>query len=299
MQQRTNLTDAQSMFMLDCESRGFAPKTIEFYSNRLGVFLRHCDGAGAATVADLAAPLIRTFLATLQKRQRAGELSSSTVHSYARAIRTFCYFLVREELLDVSPFAKVKMPKLESKVLPALTAEEVQAVLKACTCERDKAILHVMLDTGVRAGELCALDVGDVDGAGAVTVRRGKGAKGRVTYIGARTRKQLLRYFALERGGRPAPTEPLFVAQRGGERLTYWGVAQVMKRLRIRSGVATLAPHALRRTMAIHSLRNGMNVYTLARMLGHADIQVLKQYLDIVQADVKTAARAAGVVDNL
>jgi len=287
------------MFMLDGESRGFAKKTVEFYTQRLFPFLRYCDGAGAATVADLSAPLIRAYLATLQKRQKAGTLSSATVHSYARAIRTFSLFLVREELLDVSPFSKVKMPRLESKVLPALTAEEVQTVLKACECERDKAIVMLMLDAGVRAGELCALDAGDVDNSGAVTVRMGKGAKRRETYIGARTRKQLLRYFALERGGHPAPGEPLFVSQKGGKRLTYWGLAQVVRRLRKRTGVATLAPHALRRTMAIHSLRNGMNVYTLARMLGHSDIQVLKQYLDIVQADVKTAARAAGVVDNL
>lgn len=287
------------MFMLDCESRGFAPKTIEFYSDRLGLFLRYCDGQEATTLADLTPTLIRSFLAGLQQRQKRGELSSATVHSYARAIRTFCYFLVREDLLAVSPFAKVKMPKLESKVLPALTAGEVQSILKVCKYERDKAIVLFMLDTGVRAGELCALNVSDVDGEGAVTVRMGKGQKGRVTYAGAKTRKQLLRYFALERGGRPAHDDPLFVSQKGKARLTYWGLAQIVRRLRHLSGVKALAPHALRRTMAIHSLRNGMNIYVLARMLGHADIQVLKQYLDVIQADVKEAAKRSGVVDNL
>jgi site-specific recombinase XerD len=287
------------MFMLDCESRGFAPKTLEYYRQRLTGFLRYCDEQQAKTLLDLTPTLIRSFLAGWQQRQKQGEISSAYVHSFARAIRTFCYFLVREELLDASPFAKVKMPVLEKKVLPALTSEEVQALLRACEYERDKALVLFLLDSGVRASELCALNVGDVGNDGAVTVRKGKGAKGRLTYIGARTRKQLLRYFALERGGKPDAGEPLFTSQRGGERLTYWGLAQLLKRLRKASGVEGCAPHAFRRTMAIHSLRNGMNIYLLARMLGHADITVLRHYLDIVQADVQTAARQSGVVDNL
>ena len=287
------------MFMLDCESRGFALKTLEYYRQRLTGFLWYCEEQQAKTLPDLTPTLIRSFLAGWQHRQRQGEISSAYVHSFARAIRTFCYFLVREELLDVSPFAKVKMPILEKKVLPALTSEEVKAILRTCEYERDKALVLFLLDSGVRASELCALNVGDVDGEGAVTVRKGKGAKGRLTYIGARTRKQLLRYFALERGGKPEAGEPLFVSQRGGGRLTYWGLAELLKRLRKASGVKGCAPHAFRRTMAIHSLRNGMNIYLLARMLGHADITVLRHYLDIVQADVQTAAKQSGVVDNL
>ena len=108
-----------------------------------------------------------------------------------------------------------------------------------------------------------------------------------------------MRYFTLERNGKPEPDEPLFTSQRGGGRLTYWGLAQLLKRLKRASSVKGLFPHALRRTMAIYSLRNGINIYLLARQLGHADIHVLKHYLDIVQADVQTAAKRSGVVDNL
>ena len=295
MQQRTKLTDAYELFILDCEARGFTPDTVRFYRGRLGLFLKWCADQSITTLEAFTHTAIRQYLADLQSRN----LSSAYVHSHARAIRTFGYFLVREELLDVSPFAKVKMPRLEKKVLPALTSSEVKAILRACEYERDKALVLFLLDSGVRASELCALNAGDVDSEGAVTVRMGKGQKGRLTYIGARTRKQLLRYFALERGGKPEAGEPLFVSQRGGERLKYFGLAQALKRLKKASGVKNLAPHALRRTMAIHSLRNGMNIYLLARMLGHADIHVLKHYLDIVQADVQTAAKQSGVVDNL
>ncbi|MFZ1768031.1 MAG: tyrosine-type recombinase/integrase [Caldilinea sp.] len=289
------ISDAFELFLLDCESRGFTPDTVRFYRDRFRLIQRWCTENGIDTLDKLTPLVIRQYLAVLQRRG----LSSHYVHSHARALRTFCNFLVREELLDVSPFAKVKMPRLEKKVLAALTSEEVKVILRACEYERDTALVLFLLDSGVRASELCALNVGDVDVAGTVTVRLGKGQKGRLTYIGARTRKQLLRYFTLERGGKPDADEPLFTAQRMGKPLTPNALFQLTKRLKKASGVKGCAPHAFRRTMAIHSLRNGMNIYLLARMLGHTDIHVLKQYLDIVQNDVQTAAKRSGVVDNL
>ncbi len=296
MEQRSTLPDAYELFILDCESRGFTADTLRFYRDRFRLILAWCKEHDIDTLDKLTGTAIKLYLVELQRKG----LSAHYVHSFARVLRSFSNFLVREELLTISPFAKVKMPKLDRKVLSALTKEEVQAILRACEYERDKAILLFMLDSGVRAAELCALNVGDVAGDGAVTVRMGKGQKGRVTYIGARARKQLLRYFTLERHRKPEADEPLFTSQRGdGGRLTANALRQMTKRLKKVTGVKAFSPHALRRTMAIHSLRNGMNIYLLARMLGHADIHVLKHYLDIVQADVQTAAKRSGVVDNL
>ena len=291
----TSLKDVLELFLLDGESRGFTPATLTFYRDRLGLFLRGLAQNNVLTLEECTHTAIRQYLAEMQRR----DLSSAYVHSHARAIRTFCNFLVREELLDVSPFKKVKMPRLEKKVLPALTGEEVQTILRACDYERDKAIVLFLLDSGVRAAELCALNAGDLDNEGTVTVQMGKGQKGRVTFIGTRTRKQLLRYFAWERGGKPEPEAPLFASQRGGGRLAVATLRQLTKRLRLATGVKNCAPHAFRRTMAINSLRNGMSVYLLAKMLGHSDISVLRHYLDILQDDVKAAAKAHGVVDNL
>lgn len=297
MDAKPTLQDAYELFALDCESRGFTKRTLQFYRDRLGLFLRFLVGRNVSTLDGLTHTVIRAYLANLQKREPA--LSSAYIHSHARAIRAFCNFLVREELLGVSPFAKVKMPRLEKKVLPALTAEEVHTILRACEYERDKAIVLFLLDSGVRAAELCALNVGDMDDTGGVTVRQGKGRKDRVTFVGARTRKQVLRYFTLECGGKPKPEAPLFTSQRGGGRLAVATLRQLTRRLRAATGVKNCKCHAFRRTMAIQSLRNGMNVYVLAKMLGHDGIDVLRYYLDILQDDVKAAAKSFGVVDNL
>jgi len=109
LQQRILLSEAFELFVLDAQSRASPPATKRFYRERLGLFLAHCTDKGVLQVDALTPAIIRSYLAHLQSR----ELSSPYVHSFGRAIRTFCNFLVWKGLLDVSPFAKVKMPRLE------------------------------------------------------------------------------------------------------------------------------------------------------------------------------------------
>jgi integrase len=75
--------------------------------------------------------------------------------------KAFLNYCVRDELIEVSPMKKVKMPKVEKKVLSAIDPADIQKILKACKYERDKAICLFLLDSGVRARELLALNVGD------------------------------------------------------------------------------------------------------------------------------------------
>lgn len=288
------LADAFQLFILDCHAQGFTAATVDFYETRFRLISEWCDARGISSLPQFNHTQIREYLAELQGRG----LSGHYVHGYARAIRAFLNFCVRDGLLSESPFDKVKMPRRPQKVLPALTQDDVKRILQACTYERDRAIILMMLDSGIRANELCSLNVGDVNGE-AVHVRMGKGQKGRVTYIGAKTRKQLWRYQNMERDEKPGADDPLFINQHGGERVTYQTLAQLFRRLRKRTGIEHCNAHTFRRTMAINSLRSGMNIYVLAKMMGHADIHVLKQYLDMVQDDVKGAARKHGVVDNL
>lgn len=286
-QQRIRLQTAFDMFLLDVESRRLTEHTRKFYVSTLSRFIAYLADQGIEHVHEVQATHIRQFLAGLDG------LSSHTQHKYARAIKTFCNFCVRDELLEKSPADRVLMPKLEQKVLRSFAPDEVRRILKACVSERDKAIVLLLLDTGLRASELVALDVQDVDiSTGALTVHRGKGQKGRVVYVGARTRKQLVRYLGSRREG------VLFMSQRN-KRLTAWGLDQAMKRVEQRSGVPGVTPHAFRRTFAIEFLRGGGNVHVLAKLMGHSGIDVLKRYLAFTQDDLREAHKRYGVVDNM
>lgn len=282
------------MFLLDCAARRLTEGTLQFYKSKLSVFFQWCDQRGIRTIEDITAHEIRRFLVDIHRRK----LSSQYQNNLARAIRAFLNYCVRDEMLEKSPFVRVQMPKLEKKIISALSPADIKAVLQSCDCERDRALCLFLLDSGVRASELAALNVSDVDLlSGVVTVRAGKGQKGRTTYIGAKTRKQVKRYF-IERG-QIKPHEPVFTALLSGERLTVHGLVQLMARLRARSGVTGCTCHTFRRTFAITCLRNGMNVYVLARLMGHADITILRQYLAFVEDDLMGAHAKCGAVDNM
>ena len=295
MDSRIRLKQAFDLFILEGQSRRFTAHTLRFYRGRLTLFLKFCDSQGVDRLTDLSHHHIRQYLVQLDD----SGVSSAYHHSLARAIRAFLNYCVRDDLLDVSPFDKVQMPRLEKKVLESIAAGDIATLLKACRYERDKAIILLMLDSGVRASELCALNVSDIDfDTGEVIVRRGKGQKGRTVYIGPRTRKQVKRYFIREMDCEPSPSQPLFGSQKGGDRLAYYGLKQLFRRLRESTGIHFSA-HSLRRTFAINSLRNGMDIYTLAKLMGHTDISVLRAYLPLVNSDLRMAQERYGVVDNL
>lgn len=190
------------------------------------------------------------------------------------------------------------MPKLEKKIIAALSPAEIKRVLQNCGGERDRSLCLFLFDSGVRASELAALNVGDIDlQSGVVRVQVGKGQKGRTTYTGAKTHEQLKRHF-VERGPLK-PDSPAFIAIFSDERLTVHGLVQLMARLSAKSGVSGCTCHTFRRIFAITCLRNGMNIYILARLMGHADILILKQYLAFVDEDLEGAHVRFGAVDNM
>lgn len=291
---RLSFADALDLFLLDCAARRLTDGTLQFYKSKLAVFMRWCAAQDIDAPAALTAHDIRRFLVEIQRRN----LSSQYQNNLARAIRAFLNYCVRDELIEVSPFAKVQMPKVAKKIIAALSTAEIKRILQCCACERDRALCLFLLDSGVRASELVALNMEDVDlQSGVVHVLAGKGQKGRTIYIGATTRKQLKRYYT-ERGPLQ-PHDPIFCARLSGERLTVDGLVQLIARLRAKSGVAGCTCHAFRRTFALSCLRNGMNVYVLARLMGHADITILRQYLAFVDEDLKGAHARYGAVDLL
>lgn len=288
----TLIQDAFDIFMLECESRRFTPATQIHYRSRIGAFVGFCSVQGCVNLHEITPTLVRRFLVSLQ----AKNLAAYTQHAYYRAIRAWLNFCITEELLTASPLAKVKAPKLPKLILPALTVEQAKQLIKACKSDREHAILLLLLDTGVRAAELCNLDGGDINTKnGAVMVRQGKGQKDRQVYLGAKARKQLLRYY-IERG-KPGEKHPVWLSEKTGQRLTRSGLAQMLRKLSQRAGVKVTA-HMCRRTFALWSLRSGMNIYVLQRLMGHEDIAILRRYLELVEADLQEGHEKFGAVDS-
>ena len=290
--QPTSVADAYAAFTVARQAMGVTAKTLDYYAYTLTRFTAYCEQSNGRTVAQVTAGTVRTYLVNMQQQG----LAPATVHGAARAIRAFVRFCAADGLIDAAPvFA---MPKLPKTVLPAFEPSDVARLLDVCESDRDRLIVLVLLDTGLRAAELCALDGGDVDAnTGAVLVRMGKGQKQRTVYLGARTRRELAHYW--RNVGKPGAKMPVWTSSSTGDRLTDSGLRQLLQRLGERAGVDHCNPHTFRRTYALWSLRNGMDVHTLAALMGHADIHVLKQYLALTGRDLQRAHQAAGPVDHM
>jgi len=285
---------AYESFLLDAEARRLSPKTLRYYRQQLLPFIQSLKGQGVRSPQGITAHHIRKYLVGLQRRG----LSNGSQHAAARAIRAFCNFMVMEEMMEGSPMQRVKMPKVDKTILPSFTPEEVHRLLKACKYVRDRAIVLCLLDTGCRAAEFVALNIGDVDlRSGAVKIKRGKGGKQRVTFLGSQARKALVKHL-MERG-EYSPRDPLWASMHTGDRLTYHGLRMLTRRLEKETGIDHCHPHTFRRTFALWSLRAGMNIYALQQIMGHSDLQILRRYLALVEEDLLDAHQKHGAVDNM
>lgn len=285
--------DAVNNFIIDRKANRCTLRTLEHYKTRLGGFSRFLTSQEIHHISEIAPTHIRLYYIYLQEK----DLSSHTVHTCARAIRAFLNFCVKEELLDKSPMTKVALPQRDKLQPNYLTAAEVTKLIKACETERETTVVLMLLDTGLRATELVSLNGGDIDHTtGAVKVHQGKGRKDRIVFIGNRTRKQLFRYY--RKVGKPDEGEPLFPSEKTGERLTRWGLRQLLNRIGKRCNVM-VSPHKMRRTFATWVWKSGIDVHTLRDLMGHSDLSTLPAYLGIDADDLRRAHDKHGPVDNL
>jgi len=291
--QRTELHRAADVFLLDREVQGCTRLTLVWYRTYVDRLVTWLTSQGVNSPDAVTLDHLRAYMHHVQARG----LAPKTVHHHAAATKIFTKWLHGEGLATTDPGARLPRPKVPKKVLPALSKEDVAKLLQACDCERDKALLLFMLDTGARRTETAEVNVGDVDTrTGAVIIRQGKGQKGRTVYLGVQSRRTVARYLLTLADARP--DAPLWTSLNTGDRLTAWGITIVLRRLGERSGVH-VTPHMLRRTMAIASLRAGMDVAQLAALLGHSDLATVRRYLNLVDDDLRDAHREHGAVDAM
>jgi len=284
--------------LIDKEAQGLSARTIQLYRAELGYFCAYLQDQGMHNLLDVTSTTIRRWLLHLAKRPTPGG-----VHVSYRVLKTFFRWCWLEYEIDsTNPIARVRRPKVPAKTLPPLSLDVLTAMLDACSHKtftgcRDRAILLALLHTGCRASEFVSLDVGDVDlASGAVWVREAKGGKSRVTFLGAKSRRELVRF--LRRRQDVTPGVPLWVTVKG-ERLAYWGLRQIIRRRAEKAGVPVPSLHSFGRAFALYALRNGTDICSLQRLMGHSDLTVLRRYLKQTEADLQEAHRTAGPADNL
>lgn len=288
MLDQATLTVAKEEYLMCCQVDGKARRTLELYELVTRLFLEYLDGEPITTNR------IRGFLIDLSDTR-----NTTTVNIYTRSLRTFCRYLVDNNYLDEDPMACIRTPKVP-KVFPfILTEQEVSDLVKAAKKEkRDLAVFLFLLDTGVRASELCNLELDDINLATRNARVFGKGSKERIVYFSDTTAKAISRWLS----SRPqAEHENAVFLNRKREPLTRHGLLKIIKRLGELAGIEgkRVSPHTIRHVFATMFIKEGGDPHSLQLLLGHESTKMAERYVNLVGRDVAEAHRKFSPVGRL
>ena len=271
-------------FFASCRARGLSPATLHRgYGHPMRrVFLPWCEANGIESVEDIDQRVLDRFSSHLltEGGSLGRQLSRYSVHSYVRTVSQFLSWC-REQGEEVH--GKPQLPSRPRRVVDVLTRPEIEEMELAATSERDKLIVRVLADTGIRVGELCALRPEDVKVDGRRTYLKvlGKGSQERLVPLAPTLARRIERYVR----GRPKDTDSdrVFLALRRSRRgnftaLTTSGVLDVVQSAAERAGVTKrVYPHLFRHSWATEALRRGMDPLTVARILGHSSLRMIER----------------------
>ena len=289
MNNMATLSEVIERFIFAKQAERYSHWTIEDYSKTYKKFIDFVDPNTPFKFID--ALTVWQFLADQD------QVADKTLCNYHTALSSLYTWAVEHDYADTHVLNKVKRPTFVVPEMVPYTQAEVTKILRSCRYTRDRAIVLVLLDTGMRASELCALQLDDwVDQT--LQIRCGKGKKSRIVPISDKTDQLILKQLKKRRIGVNglAGGDGLFASNISGNPLCYTSLASLMERLGKYSGVQGVHCHRFRHTFAITFLRNGGNIFTLKKILGHSTLMMVQRYLAIAQSDVVEAHAVASPV---
>lgn len=280
--------------------RDLAAHTVRAYMGDVRGMLEHAAALGHSDLRSLDLRALRSWLA---KQQTLGK-ARTTMARRATAVRVFTAWALRTGRADADPGAGLGTPKAHKPLPPALNAAQARSLLEAAAVHaddgsavglRDVAILELLYATGIRVGELCGLDVDDVDRGRRVVRVLGKGRKERTVPYGVPADRAVGSW--LDRG-RPelfstGAGAAMFLGARG-RRMDQRAVRTLVHaRLAEVPEAPDMGPHGLRHTAATHLLEGGADLRTVQEMLGHASLSTTQIYTHVTTDRLRQAYKLA------
>jgi site-specific recombinase XerD len=270
---------------LTAKALTLSPNTIADYRLTLDRFGRYL---GPDTeISGLEPRDLRSFLATLPGKRK------TVLNSYI-ALSSMWTWMIAEGYVTDHIVRRVEAPKPEETIVKPFSQVELGKLLANLGPEtkRDRAMILFLVDTGVRASELCGIKLTDLqDGYARVL---GKGGKEREVPVSDRTWRAVLEYFH-HRNGQHA--RYLFTTD-DGRPYNRHALRKLLARLGERAGVPNCHPHRFRHTFAVNYLLNGGDSFTLQRVLGHSTMDMVNRYLALTRDDLAKVHQKASPVKN-
>ena len=266
------------------EASGFTPDTVKAYTGHLSDFVRFVNDLGATMPEDITEDHIVAYI--LHKKKTCNGVSVATYYNHARA---WLNWMTRRGIIKISPCAALKNPTIPKTIIRPLTSEQVQRMVGCCTDYRvgmrDKAIILLIYDSGLRRSEVSSIRLEDLDlKKGSIKVM-GKGSKERLVGMGEAAKGALMQYLLKREDTQPW----VFVTYYKGRpsKITPCSITCMVKRTMQRAGITgvKMGPHTLRHSFATASIQNGANLFYVQALLGHSDLDMTRRYAAMVNSE--------------
>jgi site-specific recombinase XerD len=300
------LRKAIADFITACEVNNDSRHTIRNYGKDLASFVDWLELTYQVFDTDgLLLAHLRAWISFLQKTttRRGAPLEDATIHQYGVHLSVFCHWLEHEEIIEKPISTRFKLPKVEQKFIPTFTPEDVQKMLVACEegqrnrprlhkalTARNRAIVSIMIDTGIRRQEVANLRLSDVDRNTYVLLVHRKGDKWQQVPVSREGFKPLHEYItkfrpmlAQEAGRTKALKDDAVFLADDGEPLSAMGITKLFIRIQKRAGIEgkKVSPHNCRRYMATTQLAMGRSPLDVQRQMGHTTLQMTNKYASL------------------
>ena len=285
------------------------PRTVEYYYEHARLFARWAQNQGLDDPYFITKRHLQAFLYQIARNSETwiggngaickAQRSERTRWHYYRALKRFFTWVAKEGYFNQNPLNGIKLKAPKPPPIEPYRPEHIGQMLKvldhdwqvAATARqkmlaaRDRAVLLLFLESGLRLGELSALALTDVDlGRQRILVREAKTGKGRVAGFGPQTKKALWRYL----GVRPVEVagDMLWVTEEG-RRITPEGVREIIRRLKNDAGLQHVrgSVHKLRHTFATTYLRHTRDMKGCRLLLGHSTLAMTERYTEFVEVE--------------
>jgi len=290
------LTDAKQAFLSRCYSQNLSELTIEWYARRLKLFLRFLAEKSIDDVGAVTAILIRDYLGS----QRQKGIGSETIYRDWGAMKCFFRFIHREKVITENPMDRVEQPRREKHIIKPMNMEQVRELLskpdlRTVEGKRDKALMLLMVDSGLRVSEAISVQIDRIDWTGPSVTVMGKGRKERTIPLGNSTAEAMREY----EKARKKSDKPLFFLSRRGHAMNNRYVQVAMRKYGKMTSITgiRISPHTLRHTFATQYIKNGGDVFSLQNIIGHSRLDMVRIYVNLAQSDVATQHRKFSPID--
>ncbi len=283
------LEDIMQEFEFHLFTCNYSQRTIKSYKNNNKRFINYLSTIKITKLENIKSPHIKSYIKHLLEEGK----QPSYCNSILKCIRAFFNYCLEEKYIITNPCDKVNWIKEPKCIIKTFNENEIQSMFKVYNGNRfidirNKLIVGLLIDTGIRCNELCNIELLDVRDT--VIHIKGKGNKERIVPLSPLIKKLIIRYDRARESyiKDKVITNSAYLISHTGNKLTVEAIERVIRKCgekaKVRQDIRC-SPHTLRHYYAQAMLRSGLDVYSLSRLLGHEDISITKRYLQGLHDD--------------